>query len=185
MARGHPSMNSDSPASRAPTPMASQAPARTTCSTTQVTKSLPPALKGDCTYKAESAEDGEKYIHSKLLSLGSHPFTLEHISSTLFHISQIENSPLPVVEAVCAIAFIIDKECASHMAEVLIKHIKDMVASKVVAAISLQLGELLVTSEHITEASNKISTSNPIPTAAPKTTKSYADTIKTSPPPPP
>ena len=118
---------------------------------------------------------------SKLLSLASHPFTLEHISSTPFHISQIENTPLLVVEAIYTIAFIIDTECTSHTAEVLIKHIKDTVASKVVTEISPQLGKLLVASEHITEVSDKICTFNPTPMAAPKTTKSYANTIKTSP----
>ena len=161
--------------------MVSQVPARATRCTTQATKSILPALKGDHTYKVHSAEEGEKYLCSKLLSLAIHPFTLEHISSTLFHISQIEGIPLPVVEAVCTIAFIIDKECVSHMAEVLIEHIKDTVASKVVTAISLHLGELLIASEHIMEASNKISTPNSTPTAAPKITKSYADAIKMSP----
>ena len=181
MARGHLSMDNDNPASRAPTPMVSQAPTRATHSTTQATKAIPPALKGDCTYKVHSAEEGEKYLHSKLLSLANHPFTLEHISSTLFHISQIEGIPLLVVEAVHTIAFIVDKECVSHTAKVLIEHIKDMVASKVVAAISLHLGELLIASECISEASDKIFTPNSTPTAAPKITKSYANTIKMSP----
>ena len=181
MARGRLSTDNDNPALRAPTPTVSQVPTRATRSMTQATKAIPPALKRDHTYKVHSVEEGEKYLHSKLLSLANHPFMLEHISSTLFHISQIEGIPLLVAEAVHAIAFIIDKECTSHMAEVLIKHIKDTVASKVVTAILPHLGELLITSECILEASDKIFTPNSTPMAPSKIIKSYADAIKMSP----
>ena len=180
MGRSHLSTDNNGLALRAPTPMTSQAPARATCSIAQATKSLTLAPKGDCPYKVQSVEDGEKYLHSKLLSLASHLFMLEHISSTLFHISQIESTPLPVAEAIHAIAFIAEKECASHMAELLIKHIKDMVVNKVIMAISPQIGEILVVSEYITEGSNRITAPDSIPTAAPKTTKSYTDAIKSS-----
>ena len=164
------STDNDGPTSRAPTPTASQVPTRAMCSTTQATKSLTMAPKGDCPYKVQSVEDGEKYLCSKLLSLASHLFTLEHISTTFFHISQIESMPLPVAKAICTVAFIAEKECASHTAEVLIKHIKDTVVNKVIVAISPQIGKILVASECITEASDRIT--------APKTTKSYADAIK-------
>ncbi|KIK73036.1 hypothetical protein PAXRUDRAFT_21301 [Paxillus rubicundulus Ve08.2h10] len=96
----------------------------------------------------------EEYLNKSLITLEGEPFTPEHLSSMLFHIMQMEKVPLPVVEAIRVVAFLLENQAASKNAKLITSHIttqalKD-IAAQVITAISLHIANMLITSESMT-----------------------------------
>lgn len=94
----------------------------------------------------------ESYLKVKLLSHGGQAYTLSHLSSILFHITQMSaNTPLPVITAIRAVAYILKKHTACEIAEAAANHFSTTLAPQlidhVIMAITPQLTNLRSTSE--------------------------------------
>ncbi|KAG1717354.1 hypothetical protein EDB19DRAFT_2008500 [Suillus lakei] len=96
------------------------------------------------TNKVKDSLSGKNFLEAKLLCHVDQPFTLNHLISVLFQITQMSSStPVPVVAAIRAIAFILKDHAASELATLVAKQVTDDVTSKlvdhVIAAISPQV----------------------------------------------
>jgi hypothetical protein len=98
-------------------------------------------------------ENAEEYLSKNLLCHIDEPFTLTHLISVLFHITQLKAIPLPAIEAIRAVAFILKQHEASDIAKLASEHIINIltpkIAEHVVAAIAPQVAKILTTSEHL------------------------------------
>lgn len=83
-------------------------------------------------------QTAEAYLSYKLLCLQNEPFTLPHLTSILFHITQMSaNIPLPVITATRAVAFILKKHSACEIA----KAAAEQLAAELVPQLTAQLKE--------------------------------------------
>ncbi|KAG1800131.1 hypothetical protein EV424DRAFT_1352180 [Suillus variegatus] len=93
------------------------------------------------------------YLAKNLLCHIDQPFTLCHITSTLFHITQLKAILLPAIEAIRAVVFILKSHEANEIAELVSEHISTnltpKIAEHVVAAIAPQVARILTTSENL------------------------------------
>src|SRR5437588_1735438 len=97
----------------------------------------------------------EKYLSKIQLSQSDEPFTLTHLTSILLHITQLSvNTPLPVITATRAVAFILKKHTACEIASAAAKQLTDTLSSRIVnnviGAIAPQVANVLSTSESLT-----------------------------------
>ena len=102
-------------------------------------------------------ESAEKYLSSKLLCHINEPFTLTHLISCLFHITQISSAiPLPVTTAIRAVAFIMKKHAACEIAEAAAHHLSDTLSPRIVdhviASIAPQVAKILIASESLAKS---------------------------------
>lgn len=97
--------------------------------------------------------NAEEYLKKNLLCHIDEPFTLTHLISVLFHITQLKAVPLPAVEAIRAVAFIMKKHEANEIAETITDQITNnlspRIAEYVIAAIAPQVAKILSTSESL------------------------------------
>lgn len=98
---------------------------------------------------------GKTFLESKLLSHVDQPFTLEHLISVLFQITQMSSAtPAPVIAATRAVAFLLKDHAANELADTIAKHITNNVTSKlvdhVIAAISPQVALVHTASQSLT-----------------------------------
>ncbi|KAG2747165.1 hypothetical protein P692DRAFT_201791369 [Suillus brevipes Sb2] len=118
-----------------------------------------------------NATDAEKYLTTKLLCLEGQPFTLQHLSSILFHITQMSAvTPAPVTAATRAVAILLRKHVVCEIAEAAAKTISstltDSLATRLVdhtiAALAPQIASIHVASEALAKtaqlADNTLST---------------------------
>ncbi|KAG2150311.1 uncharacterized protein EDB93DRAFT_1249874 [Suillus bovinus] len=100
-------------------------------------------------------ENAKEYLNKNLLCHIDQPFTLTHLISALFHITQLKSVPLPAIEAIRAVTFILKKHEANELADKILKQITDAltlkIAEHIVAAIAPQVVKILSTSEHLDE----------------------------------
>lgn len=94
----------------------------------------------------------EAYLSYKLLCHMNQPFTLPHLTSILFHITQMSaNIPLPVNSAIHVVAFILKKhtacEIAQAAAEQLATDLVPQLTAQLKDAITLQVGNITSASE--------------------------------------
>ena len=99
----------------------------------------------------------EKYLSSKLLCHLDEPFTLTHLTSCLFHITQISSSiPLPVTTAIRAVAFLMKKHAACEIAEAAAQQLSDTLTPRIVdhviASIAPQVAKILTAAESLTKS---------------------------------
>ncbi|KAG2744744.1 hypothetical protein P692DRAFT_20744161, partial [Suillus brevipes Sb2] len=98
-------------------------------------------------------ENAEDYLNKNLLCHSDQPFSITHIISVLFHITQLKAIPLPAIEAIRAVAFILKKHEANEIAEIVAENITDNLAPKIVdhiiAAIAPQVAKILTSSESL------------------------------------
>lgn len=88
----------------------------------------------------------EAFLSYKLLCHKNEPYTLSHLTSILFHITQMSaNMPVPVTSAIRAVAFILKKHAACEIA----KTAAEQLASELVPQLTAQLKETL--SSHTTD----------------------------------
>ncbi|KAG2743516.1 hypothetical protein P692DRAFT_20745645, partial [Suillus brevipes Sb2] len=105
--------------------------------------------------KVMDSNSGKTFLESKLLCHIDQPFTLEHLISVLFQITQMSNTtPAPVIAATRAVAFILKEHAASELASLVAKQVTDNVTSKlvdhVIAAISPQVALVHSASQSLT-----------------------------------
>lgn len=82
--------------------------------------------------KVMDTKSAECYLQDKLLSIQNQPFTLTHITSILFHITQMTTGiPLPVTTAIRAVAFVLKRHIACEIAEAAAEHLSDSISPKV------------------------------------------------------
>ncbi|KAG2355662.1 hypothetical protein BDR07DRAFT_1490529 [Suillus spraguei] len=88
----------------------------------------------------------EKFLTSKLLCLEGQPFTLTHLSSILFHITQMSTTttPVPVTAAVRAVAFILRKHVVCEIAEAAAKNLATSLSTSLTATLTKSLSTRLV-----------------------------------------
>ncbi|KAG2062342.1 hypothetical protein BDR06DRAFT_1001429 [Suillus hirtellus] len=126
-----------------------------------------PALMADIEAMANTVMDtrsAENYLTAKLLCLIGEPFDFIHLSSILFHITQMSGTiPLPVITAIRAVAFLLKKNTACEIAEAAATWLSAMLTSQVVeqviAAIKPQMEGLLAISQDIRDLNHQISES--------------------------
>jgi hypothetical protein len=97
-------------------------------------------------------ESAEKFLSTKLLCQEGQPYSAVHLSTILFHITQMSSAtPLPVNTAIRAVAFLLKRHVAYEIAEVAAKHLSDMLAPRIVdhviAAIAPQVATVHNASE--------------------------------------
>ncbi|KAG0705861.1 hypothetical protein DFH29DRAFT_996514 [Suillus ampliporus] len=105
----------------------------------------------------KNIETAEKFLTKSLLCISEEPFTLTHITSILLQITQMHNStPLPVVLAIRAVAFILKQHVASEVANEVAQQITDSLTPRlvnnIVAAIAPQIAKILSASELMSES---------------------------------
>ena len=139
------------PGPRAPTPTTSSARNTRQSSLTQ------PLTKEDIVsmdYTVKDAQSGSAYLSKTLLCLAGEPFTLEHLTNTLLHITQIKNISRPAIEAIRAVAFLLEQEVTIKTAEAVAaqvsKEISQGVVKHVITAIAPHMANLLTTNETLT-----------------------------------
>ncbi|KAG1803596.1 uncharacterized protein HD556DRAFT_594542 [Suillus plorans] len=97
-------------------------------------------------------QTAEDYLTKKSLCLSGEPYTLTHLISILFQITQISSSiPLPVITAIRAVAFIMKKHEASELAKEVAQQITEAITpnivDNVIAAIAPQVAKVLTASD--------------------------------------
>ncbi|KAG1793279.1 uncharacterized protein HD556DRAFT_1308717 [Suillus plorans] len=116
--------------------------------------------------KVMDTRGAECYLQEKLLSIRDQPLMLTHLSSVLFHITQMSSGiPLPVITAIQAIAFILKCHTACEIAKAAAKHFTNNISTslteQLTMAISLQIEQIqsptetLKTTIHDTETLRK------------------------------
>lgn len=69
--------------------------------------------------KMKNAEDGRSYLAKLLLMIVDGPLTIDSLAAMLFHITQMQKIPLPVVNAIHLVAFLLvqldDNSRTSHI----------------------------------------------------------------------
>ncbi|KIK34353.1 hypothetical protein CY34DRAFT_50906, partial [Suillus luteus UH-Slu-Lm8-n1] len=85
----------------------------------------------------KNADSGRKYLESKLLCLIDGPYTLTHLISILFQITQMSGTiPATVTAAIRAVAFIMKDHVADEMAERVAEKATGKVADRVAECIT-------------------------------------------------
>ncbi|KAG2746340.1 hypothetical protein P692DRAFT_20782591, partial [Suillus brevipes Sb2] len=111
--------------------------------------------------------DAEKFLTSKLLCLEDQPFTAAHLSSILFHITQMSSAtPTPVIAAIRAVAFLLRKQVVCEIAEAaantLATSLTDTISSRLVdhaiAALAPQIANIHVASEALSKTAQQADT---------------------------
>lgn len=111
--------------------------------------------------------DAEKFLTSKLLCLENQPFTAAHLSSILFHITQMSSAtPTPVIAAIRAVAFLLRKQIVCEIAEAaantLATSLTDTISSRLVdhaiAALAPQIASIHVASEALSKMAQQADT---------------------------
>lgn len=102
-------------------------------------------------------ESRKEFLRSKLLCHVDQPFTLTHLISVLFQITQMSSStPAPVISATRAVAFILKEHIACDIAEKAAKQISESLSARlvehVVAAISPQVALVHSASQAIADS---------------------------------
>lgn len=101
-------------------------------------------------------DSAEKFLSSKLLCQEGQPYSLTHLVSILFHITQMSaTTPLPVVSAIRAVAFILKKHTACEIAEAAARQLADTLSDAItgkivdhaIAALAPQIASLHSASE--------------------------------------
>ncbi|KIJ11401.1 hypothetical protein PAXINDRAFT_157320 [Paxillus involutus ATCC 200175] len=134
----------------------SPTPNATTRKTTRCTAQETPKTRAEIAtmeqYKVQDAKSGAAYLNKSLLSVVGESFTIEHLATMLFHISQMDTIPLMAIEAIRAVAFLLEDDAASQIAAIMTAHITDLaskeIASQVITAIA---PHVLKTSESLHE----------------------------------
>jgi len=101
---------------------------------------MPQATIEAMTNTVKNASSGKKFLESKLLCLIDEPFTLTHLISILFQITQMSNStPVPVVAAIRAVAFIMKDHVASEIAEKVAEQVAEKAAEQITGSLTTRL----------------------------------------------
>ncbi|KAG1880141.1 hypothetical protein F4604DRAFT_1679248 [Suillus subluteus] len=129
------------PKTHSPTPANAPNTRKTTCNPTTVGDIM--AMPNDIMDTA----DAEKFLNSKLLCIDGQPFTLPHLSSILFHITQMSNAtPAPVTAAIRAVAFILRKHVVCEIAEAAAKNLVTSLSTSLSASLSTSISSTLTES---------------------------------------
>ncbi|KIJ10222.1 hypothetical protein PAXINDRAFT_16731 [Paxillus involutus ATCC 200175] len=104
-------------------------------------------------YQVKDAESGLSYLENKLLCIVGEPVIPEHLITTILNITQLKNVPRPVIEALRAVAYLIEEQEALKMATAIATHIKEKtsgeITSHVITAITPHMASMLITAEHL------------------------------------
>jgi hypothetical protein len=85
-------------------------------------------------------ESAEKYLTSKLLCQLGQPFTLTHLTSILFHITQMSSAtPVPVNAAIRAVAFLLKKQIVCEIAEAAARNLAEDLTSRLTDTLTTRL----------------------------------------------
>lgn len=145
------------PGPRAPTPSAIAA--QTTCNLALNTQ----LSKEDIVSQEKAVKDangGAAYLEKSLLCLVGQPLTIEHLVHVLFQIMQIKSVPLPAVEAIRAVAFLLEREAITQTAEVVAAQIHTTISQEitqqVITALAPHIAKLLTTNESLNTTINSL-----------------------------
>ncbi|KAG2130977.1 uncharacterized protein EDB93DRAFT_1255633 [Suillus bovinus] len=99
-------------------------------------------------------ECAEKFLSAKLLCQEGQPYSLAHLTTILFHITQMSVvTPLPVNAVICAVAFLLKQHVAYEITEAATKHISDtltpQIIDHIIAAVAPQVANVHMASESL------------------------------------
>jgi hypothetical protein len=101
-------------------------------------------------YKVKDALSGKIYLEKNLLTPIGEQLTNTQLSLALLHITQLQNIPKPVIEAIRAISYLLEEENTNLTAE--------KVALKTVAALSQHIAKLQDITSNLGEHVNSTTT---------------------------
>jgi hypothetical protein len=117
----------------------------------------------------------EAYLSAKLLSQSGQPYTLTHLSSILFHITQMSaTTPLPVIMAVQPVTFLLKKHTACEIAEVTALQLSSTLAPQIIEQVIASIKPQM---ENICEATKNIKDSTQEPFDSLATTVEAAECL--------
>ncbi|KIK78277.1 hypothetical protein PAXRUDRAFT_164420 [Paxillus rubicundulus Ve08.2h10] len=126
-------------------------------------------------YKVQNANSREEYLNHKLLAVVGLPSTSERLAATLFHISQMDKIPSATIEAIQAVAFILEEEATTSTIKELKNQITEgtskEVASQVITSIAPHVANMLKASDSLNSKISQLITQN-LQMNAPTTTTS-------------
>ena len=99
--------------------------------------------------EVRDAETGRKFLDKAGYTENEDPMTLNHLSSTLFYLSQVPNVTPFVRSAIRAAAFLTREVSLAAQAEELIARITPPVERSVIAAVAPQMAKILVASDNM------------------------------------
>ncbi|KAG2076439.1 hypothetical protein BDR04DRAFT_1148882 [Suillus decipiens] len=147
------------PKTHLPTPTNAPDTHRTTCNPIPVKDIL--ALPNDVMDTA----DVEKFLASKLLCLKDQPFTATHLSTILFHITQMSLATLTsVIAAIRAVAFLLQKQviceitktAANTLATSLTESISSCLIDHTITALAPHIASIHVASEALSKTAQQV-----------------------------
>jgi len=148
MATGRRSSSNGSSPATAP-PDASTAPTTRRTAKTRITQNAIESQQNT----VSDTESAKNYLSKNLLCIIDEPFTIPHLISTLFHITQMTNISLPVISAIRAVAFLLkehnNNETAKTISTEVSNHLSQHISNHIVAAIAPQVAKILTTSESL------------------------------------
>lgn len=109
-------------------------------------------------------DSAEKFLSSKLLCQEGQPYSLTHLVSILFHITQMSaTTPIPIISAIRAVAFILKKHAVCDIAEAASKQLADTLSDAItnklvdhaIAALAPQIAGLHSALEALAETAKK------------------------------
>ncbi|KAG1731316.1 uncharacterized protein EDB91DRAFT_1085076 [Suillus paluster] len=109
----------------------------------------------------KDSASGGKYLASTLLCHIGQPYTLTHLISILFQITQMSgNIPLPVVTAIRAVAFLMKDHVACEVAKLVAKQLMDTLTpclvDHVIAAIAPQVAQVHTLTDTLTTTLERV-----------------------------
>ncbi|KAF8136200.1 hypothetical protein EV363DRAFT_1158502, partial [Boletus edulis] len=81
--------------------------------------------------EVKDADSGAAYLEKTLLCLVGQPFTIKHLATILFHVTQIKSVPLPAIEAIRAVAFLLECEAITQTANTIMTYIREDLSNQV------------------------------------------------------
>ncbi|KAG6376678.1 hypothetical protein JVT61DRAFT_1685 [Boletus reticuloceps] len=81
--------------------------------------------------EVKDANNGAAYLEKTLLCLVGQPFTIEHLATILLHIMQIKSIPLPAIEAIRAVAFLLEHKAITQTANAVAAQLREDLSDQV------------------------------------------------------
>jgi hypothetical protein len=117
-------------------------------------------------YMVKDAQSGAAYLTKNSLSPMGEPLTLENLTTALFHILQLKGVNRPASEAIRAIAYLLEKELTTKIAEAVASQISTDLSREVVSHILTAIAPHMATFHITNEAlSTNVSSLENIKTA--------------------
>ncbi|KAG1861096.1 hypothetical protein DFJ58DRAFT_725789 [Suillus subalutaceus] len=136
MPPGKPSFGSGTGPPKPTSPSTTTGP--NTCKTTQTTTSLEDIIATPS--NVMDTDSTKNFLTSKMLCQEGQPYTLTHLVSILFYITQMSSAtPVPVITAIRAVAFILKKHITCEIADAAAQYLATTLADSLAESLTYWL----------------------------------------------